>query len=391
MQPMPTTKLVSRLSRLPFPLFAAGLCVLATAHSARAAEFAGIEFPGGEASFADRVVSYSLNDATGCESPHDAPESALGPPDYVQDSGVNYVCLGNAPASGSSSELVLEFVDNRLIDVEGDDLYIFEIGDAVESTRVAISVDGTNWYDLGRIRGDTRGIDLSAFPSLPANGLFRFVRLSDYPDGSTSSAPYAGPDIDAVGAIGTDASDADEDGIHDAGDNCREDANPGQEDADGDGAGDACDHCPSEPGGGPDGCPAMGQAGASGTGGEGGGAGGELASSGGETNAGADQGGAPATSAGGAGAGGADDGLGEVPGGGGGVAGATAGSGTTVAGSGATAGAASGGTPKASSDDKGGCGCRIAGTTSHASGAGGLWVLAFCLVRRRIRRPKRWS
>jgi len=39
--------------------------------------------------------------------------------------------------------------------------------------------------------------------------------------------------------------DGDADGLPDAGDNCPDVANPGQEDGDGDGVGDACDNCPS--------------------------------------------------------------------------------------------------------------------------------------------------
>ena len=52
---------------------------------------------------------------------------------------------------------MLEFVDNRLVDVEGDDLYIFEIGPVVEATSLAVSIDGEQWYELGRIAENTRG------------------------------------------------------------------------------------------------------------------------------------------------------------------------------------------------------------------------------------------
>ncbi|MCK6486530.1 MAG: thrombospondin type 3 repeat-containing protein, partial [Phycisphaerae bacterium] len=41
--------------------------------------------------------------------------------------------------------------------------------------------------------------------------------------------------------------DSDGDGVPDAGDNCPNISNPGQEDADADGVGDACDNCPADP------------------------------------------------------------------------------------------------------------------------------------------------
>lgn len=258
---------------------AAWLCVGLYAGTARAEEFDGVKFPAGVSSFADRVVSYDLGDGEDVEAPFDDPTRALGPPDYVSNSTPNYVALGNVPADGQPSELVLEFVDNRLIDVEGDDLYVFEVGSQAEPTQIAISSDGETWFELGRIEGSTRGIDLADHPDVPEGGLFRFVLLRDVPGGGGSSAPYGGPDIDAIGAIGSDVSDADEDGVHDAGDNCPDVDNADQADGDADDVGDACDACVSESGAATDdGCPlgAGGAGGASGddtVGGAGGGAG----------------------------------------------------------------------------------------------------------------------
>jgi hypothetical protein len=169
----------------------------------RAEPFGGVEFPLGARSFADSVVRYDLHDSTDVVAPYVDPKTALGPPDYTpSDDEKGYVCLGNAPTDGTPSELVLRFDDNALIDVPGDDLYVFEIGPEVEATEVAVSPDGKTWYDLGRIAGSTRGVDLSVFSSIPKVEM-RFVRLRDYPDGSTSPSPYGGPDIDAVGAIGS--------------------------------------------------------------------------------------------------------------------------------------------------------------------------------------------
>jgi hypothetical protein len=177
--------------------------------------FGGIEFPLGARSFADAVVSYDVHDATGVDPPNDDPQSALGAPDYGQNGEEGYVSLGNAPETGTTSELILRFDDNALVDVPGDDLYIFEIGTSVEATIVAVSPDGKTWYDLGRIEGATRGIDLAAFPGVPKVQM-RYVRLNDFLDGETSEAPFGGPDIDAVGAIGSVAASPVEAGAGDA-------------------------------------------------------------------------------------------------------------------------------------------------------------------------------
>ncbi|MEO0375997.1 MAG: hypothetical protein AAF329_15535 [Cyanobacteria bacterium P01_A01_bin.17] len=171
--------------------------VPAFAQFSRAETYQGVDFPQGEISFADRVVRLDYNAAGGKVSGKNREAShALGIPDK------KYVSLGNATDLATSSDLVLEFTNNRLVDRQGPDLYIFETGPAVEATSVEVSVDGTTWYALGRIEGSTRSIDLANY-QLPQNAQYRFVRLRDYPDGNTSGSPYAGPDIDAVGAIGT--------------------------------------------------------------------------------------------------------------------------------------------------------------------------------------------
>jgi len=155
--------------------------------------YSGVEFPQGDISFADRVISFSRPDDVSDELAD--PARVLGPPDTDTTS------LGNSPEGGCAAPLVVEFVDNYLIDVDGDDLYIFEAGPAVEATSLEISVDGRTWIPIGRIEGSTRGVDIAGFVS--AGQRFPFVRLCDFPDGNTSGAPWAGPDIDAIGAIGS--------------------------------------------------------------------------------------------------------------------------------------------------------------------------------------------
>lgn len=168
-------------------------CLFSVSSTASAERIGGIEFPKGAVSFADRVVSTQFDNATNLET-NDC-ENALGTPDDA-------VCaLGNAE-DGDVNELIVEFTDNFLVDAPGDDLYIFETGMTPEAFEVAISIDGQEWFDLGEFGGATLGIDLSTVSGLPENALFTFVRLRDVPDGVTSAMP-AGPDIDAIGAIGT--------------------------------------------------------------------------------------------------------------------------------------------------------------------------------------------
>ncbi|MBT4817752.1 MAG: hypothetical protein HON70_18745, partial [Lentisphaerae bacterium] len=154
--------------------------------------YGGVLLPAGELSFADRIVSYRAGTAG---QDHTDSSEALGAPDYSPTTSPDsYVALGQRGV------LVVEFIDNVLTSGPGDDLYIFEIGQAVEGVTVEISPDGTRWTPVGAITGGTRGIDIDPFLSQTSGNLFRFVRLTD--DGTnsyTGSAP--GSDIDAVAAI----------------------------------------------------------------------------------------------------------------------------------------------------------------------------------------------
>lgn len=165
-----------------------------------AVQYGGVEFPQGSVSFADAVIAYSINGG-GVSAPHNDPNKALGIPDYAADDG--YVSLG-AAAGGF---LVLEFLDNSLTTSGNadNDLWIFEIGGAVEPTQVLISQDGNNWIDLGAIQGSTRGVDIDNFigSGVVLGAQYSFVKLVELdPAGAQDSgSPFAGADIDAVGAI----------------------------------------------------------------------------------------------------------------------------------------------------------------------------------------------
>ncbi|MFA5507093.1 MAG: hypothetical protein WC423_16810 [Vulcanimicrobiota bacterium] len=158
-----------------------------------------IVFPNGAASFADRVVTFQ----PGAPQPAEEfrqPDGALGVPDFQQTDGATYVSLGRAGV------LTLEFVDNRLVDIPGNDLYIFEAGPDIESTFVEISEDGATWIEVGKIQGSTAYIDIG--PKTRPGQQFRFVRLKDDPSQGGHSGQTPGADIDAVGAIGSVAAPA---------------------------------------------------------------------------------------------------------------------------------------------------------------------------------------
>ena len=143
--------------------------------------------PLGKISFADRVVSHDPGYPKGGFS-----EGALGEPDLLKDLGKfdPRFC-----SIGIGGVLVLEFTDNALTDVNGPDLYIFEIG-KVEPTVLEISKDGNNWIHVGEIEGGTAMVDIHDF--VKPGETFTFIRLTDL----MAESGIPGADVDAVAAIG---------------------------------------------------------------------------------------------------------------------------------------------------------------------------------------------
>ncbi len=162
-------------------------------------------------SFADSVLYYfnTCSNNTQTDS-----SKAIGVSDH-EDGNIGYVSLGN------EGVLILEFKNNVLTN-SGDaaaDLWIFEVGDLVESTFIelkpkdsntlAILVnegvtdsDGDGYYDFGAVAGATASIDIDNFLSLPytpGSLLFGEVKLTDAPGNCSTSTP--GADIDAVCAL----------------------------------------------------------------------------------------------------------------------------------------------------------------------------------------------
>src|SRR5215211_7268093 len=164
--------------RIALSLMAAFMLGLLVSPGPAAAQvFGGVEFPQGAASFADEVTSYNPVVTTNGVSLAPSvrhPEEALGPPDHVTGGTPRFVSLGNG------GSITLRFVDNALTGsgTTAKDLWIFEIGPAVEDTDVAISQDGATWVAVGRVAGSTSGIDVDSFGFGPS-ARFSFVRLTD--------------------------------------------------------------------------------------------------------------------------------------------------------------------------------------------------------------------
>jgi len=118
----------------------------------------------------------------------------------------NYSAPTGSVSLGIGGILIVQFTDNSLT-TSGDtnnDLWVFEIGGVVELFNVAISVNATDWIDLGNVLGQPTGLDIDGVAGGVASTLYRFVRLTDIAP-NQSGSPFGEADIDAVGAISSGA------------------------------------------------------------------------------------------------------------------------------------------------------------------------------------------
>ena len=165
---------------------------------AAAIPFGGVEFPDGLTSFADEVVSFSPgSDVAG---PYLDSSHVIGAPDFTGPDGLN---SDGALSLGDGGSLVVRFVDNSLTTSgdAGEDLWIFEVGAAVEEFNVAISMDNINWIDLGALSGQPTGIDIDSVAGVVAGAQYSYVRLTDNASRNQTNGPFGEADIDAIGAI----------------------------------------------------------------------------------------------------------------------------------------------------------------------------------------------
>jgi OmpA-OmpF porin, OOP family len=155
-----------------------------------------VAFPKERAHYADRVVAYEVGSPAPIPEGQD-PEMALGPPDYAPDkwSRPRAVSLGNG------GSITLSFGEGALIDGEGPDLFIWEIGPKVEAMNVDISTDGQTWIAAGTAPGGACAVDIA--PYAAPDAVYRFVRLRDVPFQGGESEAWPGADIDAVAVLGS--------------------------------------------------------------------------------------------------------------------------------------------------------------------------------------------
>tara|TARA_R110002050_G_scaffold204522_4_gene340257 strand:- start:192483 stop:193886 length:1404 start_codon:yes stop_codon:yes gene_type:complete len=143
-----------------------------------------VYLPLGDASFADSVIAFNPGKPKGR-----APKGALGPAQG------RLLTLEDCATLGIKGILTLYFEDNSISDVNGPDIYVFEIGQ-VEPTNIEISKNGIDWINVGKIEGGTAGLDIHDF--VQPGDTFNYIRLTDLD--TYSGMP--GADIDAVAAIG---------------------------------------------------------------------------------------------------------------------------------------------------------------------------------------------
>ncbi|MBL0329131.1 MAG: OmpA family protein [Bacteroidetes bacterium] len=150
-----------------------------------------IFLPQGDISFADEVVDFKR-----------------GEPDAVTEACDSMLSIGIADFAGVASNftslgcggtLTLRFTDNALINIEGPDLYVFEVGKYIETTQLYVSKDAKNWISVGAISGGVSLVDIG--DSVKQFDVFHYVKLEDLKTDCKGSWP--GADIDAVAAIGS--------------------------------------------------------------------------------------------------------------------------------------------------------------------------------------------
>ena len=129
-------------------------CILFTLN-VQAEIIGGVEFPDGDISFADEIISFNVGSYAA--SPHIESSNALGTPE-VAGNEVSQYCV----SLGNNGTLIVKFTDNSLTTSgnSANDLWIFEGGPVIEKTFVYISTDCTNWISVGSISGATSGIDI---------------------------------------------------------------------------------------------------------------------------------------------------------------------------------------------------------------------------------------
>jgi len=143
-----------------------------------------VYLPLGNLSFADSVVAFQPGRPSGR-----TPEKGLGPAQG------NANVITDCAVLGIEGVMTLFFKDNAILDVNGPDIYVFEIGE-IEPTNLEISKNGQEWINVGKIEGGTAFVDIKDY--VKPGETFNYVRFTDL----DTQSGQPGADIDAVAAIG---------------------------------------------------------------------------------------------------------------------------------------------------------------------------------------------
>lgn len=153
--------------------------------------YKSIYFPLGRISFADKLVTFNIGTPAPVQKYRDSIQ-CLHEPNYLNYQTPNFISLG------CGGTLTVAFTDNGFMNLQGDDLYIFEVGPSREPAKVAISQNGIDWIYAGQIAGGKSSIELDD-AKIDSETVFYYLRITDLRDLCRSKS--AGADIDAIGAI----------------------------------------------------------------------------------------------------------------------------------------------------------------------------------------------
>jgi outer membrane protein OmpA-like peptidoglycan-associated protein len=147
-----------------------------------------VYLPLGKLSFADKVVKVNHPLLMTQQV-----NNVIGEPDVIK--GFLAEDISGIHSLGLGGSLTIQFIDNALTNVNGPDLYIFEIGQ-IEPTDLEISKDGKKWIKVGKIDGGVAEVDIAPF--VKQGELFYYIRLKDL----KKKSALPGADVDAIAAIG---------------------------------------------------------------------------------------------------------------------------------------------------------------------------------------------
>ena len=147
----------------------------------------------GYVAYPDSVVMFIHGDP-GPGYGHSDPNDSLGPPDSSGDSTSTALSLGCGGA------LTLALSNAYLVDVDGPDMRIHEVGSSKEAMLVEISADGVFWVNCGVIDGGVTEVDIN--PYVRTGQRFTYIRITDRKTSCSRSSGHAGADIDSVEILG---------------------------------------------------------------------------------------------------------------------------------------------------------------------------------------------